>query len=191
MKVRLYKAPDGKGKLVKAKDGMAVNIDKEINKKIAEGKDPEIIIYEMAEFGLSRDQARDKVYKQYDLLGDDEYDEDEVSAPYDRPVQEETTEVVEEDEPDNAAIYDYYGGDNQGLAVVNEGADEDDDEYMARYGGQYAEGGQFAPGSIVPKPKQPYYIGMDAEPYDNAYKFGGLTKGAYVKKRIKELRKAA
>jgi hypothetical protein len=32
---------------------------------------------------------------------------------------------------------------------------------------------------------------MDAEPYDNAYKFGGLTKGAYVKKRIKELRKAA
>jgi hypothetical protein len=191
MKVRLYKAPDGKGKLVKAKDGMAVNIDKEINKKIAEGKDPEIIIYEMAEFGLSRDQARDKVYKQYDLLGDDEYDEDEASAPYDTPVQEETTEVVEEDEPDNAAIYDYYGGDNQGLAVVNEGADEDDDEYMARYGGQYAEGGQFAPGSIVPKPKQPYYIGMDAEPYDNAYKFGGLTKGAYVKKRIKELRKAA
>ena len=79
MKVRLYKAPDGKGKLVKAKDGMAVNIDKEINKKIAEGKDPEIIIYEMAEFGLSRDQARDKVYKQYDLLGDDEYDEDELS----------------------------------------------------------------------------------------------------------------
>jgi hypothetical protein len=191
MKVRLYKAPDGKGKLVKAKDGMAVNIDKEINKKIAEGKDPEIIIYEMAEFGLSRDQARDKVYKQYDLLGDDEYDEDEVSAPYDRPVQEETTEVVEEEEPDNAAIYDYYGGDNQGLDVVNEGADEDEDEDMARYGGQYAEGGQFAPGSIVPKPKQPYYIGMDAEPYDNAYKFGGLTKGAYVKKRIKELRKAA
>jgi hypothetical protein len=190
MKVRLYKAPDGKGKLVKAKAGMAVNIDKEINKKIAEGKDPEIIIYEMAEFGLSRDQARDKVYKQYDLLGDDEYDE-EVAAPYDTPVQEETTEVIEEDEPDNAAIYDYYGGDNQGLAVVNEGADEDDDEYMARYGGQYAEGGQFAPGSIVPKPKQPYYIGMDAEPYDNAYKLGGLTKGAYVKKRIKELRKAA
>jgi hypothetical protein len=190
MKVRLYKAPDGKGKLVKAKDGMAVNIDKEVKKKISEGKDPEIIIYEMAEFGLSRDQARDKVYKLYDLLGDDEYDEDEPAAPYDEPVEDEVAEVVEEDEPDNAAIYDYYGGDNQGLDVVNEGADEDDED-MARYGGQYAEGGQFAPGSIVPKPKEPYYIGMDAEPYDNAYKFGGLTKGAYVKKRIKELRKAA
>ena len=192
MKVRIYKAPDGKGKLVKAKDGMAVNTDKEIKKKIAEGKDPEIIIYEMAEFGLSRDQARDKVYKLYDLLGDDDYDEEEPTAPYDQPVEDEVAEVVEEEEPDNAAIYDYYGGDNQGLAVVNDGADdEDEDDDMARYGGQYAEGGQFAPGSIVPKPKEPYYIGMDAEPYDNAYKFGGLTKGAYVKKRIKELRKAA
>jgi hypothetical protein len=193
MKVRIYKAPDGKGKLVKAKKGMSVSIDKEIEKKIAEGKDPEIIIYEMAEFGLSRDQARDKVYNLYDLLGDDEYDEDEPAAPYDQPIEDEVAEaVVEEEEPDNAAIYDYYGGDNQGLAVVNDGADdEDEDDDMARYGGQYAEGGQFAPGSIVPKPKEPYYIGMDAEPYDNAYKFGGLTKGAYVKKRIKELRKAA
>jgi hypothetical protein len=191
MKVRIYKAPDGKGKLVKAKDGMAVNTDKEIKKKIAEGKEPEIIIYEMAEFGLSRDQARDKVYKLYDLLGDDEYDEDEPTAPYDQPVEDEVAEaVVEEEEPDNAAIYDYYGGDNQGLDVVNDGADDEDEE-EARYGGQYAEGGQFAPGSIIPKPKKPYYIGMDAEPYDNAYKFGGLTKGAYVKKRIKELRKAA
>lgn len=194
MKVRIYKASDGKGKLVKAKDGMAVNTDKEIKRKIAEGKDPEIIIYEMAEFGLSRDQARDKVYKLYDLLGDDEYDEDEPAAPYDEPVEDEVAEaaVEEEEEPDNAAIYDYYGGDNQGLAVVNDGADDEDEEDdMARYGGQYAEGGQFAPGSIIPKPKKPYYIGMDAEPYDNAYKFGGLTKGAYVKKRIKELRKAA
>ena len=192
MKVRIYKAPDGKGKLVKAQNGMAFNIDKEIKKKIAEGKDPEIIIYEMAEFGLSRSEARDKVYKLYDLLGDDDYDEDEVVAPYDKPVEEEVAEVVEEEEPDNAAIYDYYGGDNQGLAVVNDGADEDDDDdNVARYGGQYAEGGQFAPGSIIPKPKKPYYIGIDAEPYDNAYKFGGLTKGAYVKQRIKELRKAA
>ena len=191
MKVRIYKAPDGKGKLVKAKDGMAVNTDKEIKKKIAEGKDPEIIIYEMAEFGLSRPEARDRVYKLYDLLGDDEYDEDEPAAPYDEPVEDEVAEaVVEEEEPDNAAIYDYYGGDNQGLDVVNDGADDEDEE-EARYGGQYAEGGQFAPGSIIPKPKKPYYIGMDAEPYDNAYKFGGLTKGAYVKKRIKELRKAA
>lgn len=193
MKVRIYKAPDGKGKLVKAKDGMAVNTDKEIKRKIAEGKDPEIIIYEMAEFGLSRPEARDRVYKLYDLLGDDDYDEDEVVAPYDEPVEEEVAEVVEEEEPDNAAIYDYYGGDNQGLAVVNDGADDEDEDEdeEARYGGQYAEGGQFAPGSIIPEPKKPYYIGMDAEPYDNAYKFGGLTKGAYVKKRIKELRKAA
>lgn len=191
MKVRIYKAPDGKGKLVKAKGGMAVNTDKEIKRKIAEGKDPEIIIYEMAEFGLSRPEARDRVYKLYDLLGDDDYDEDEAVAPYDEPVEEEVAEVVEEEEPDNAAIYDYYGGDNQGLAVVNDGADDEDEDEEARYGGQYAEGGQFAPGSIIPKPKKPYYIGMDAEPYDNAYKFGGLTKGAYVKKRIKELRKAA
>ena len=36
MKVRIYKAPDGKGKLVKAQNGMAFNIDKEIKKKIAE-----------------------------------------------------------------------------------------------------------------------------------------------------------
>ena len=191
MKVRIYKAPDGKGKLVKAQNGMAFNIDKEIKKKIAEGKDPEIIIYEMAELGLSRPEAQEKVNKYYDLLGDDE-EEDEVVAPYDDTVEDEVAEVVEEEEPNNAAIYDYYGGDNQGLAVVNDGADEDDeDDDVARYGGQYAEGGQFAPGSIIPKPKKPYYIGMDAEPYDNAYKFGGLTKGAYVKQRIKELRKAA
>jgi hypothetical protein len=173
MKVRIYKAPDGKGKLIKAKNGMAVNVDKEIKKKIAEGKDPEIIIYEMAEFGLSRPEAKSKVNKYYDLLGDDEYDEDEVSAPYDTPVQDEVEKVVEEEEPDNAAIYDYYGGDNQGLDVVNDGVDYDDEE--ASYGGQYAEGGQFAPGSIIPTPKRPYYIGMDAEPYDNTYKFGGYT----------------
>ena len=83
-----------------------------IQKKIAEGKDPEIIIYEMAEFGLSRPEAKSKVNKYYDLLGDDEYDEDEVSAPYDTPVQDEVEKVVEEEEPDNAAIYDYYGGAN-------------------------------------------------------------------------------
>ena len=178
MKVRIYKTPDSKGKLVKAKKGMSVNINEEIKRKIAEGKDPEIIIYELAEFGLSRPEAQRKVNRYYDLLGDDEYDEDEVVAPYDDTVEDEVVQTPEEEEPDNAAIYDYYGGDNQGLDVVNDGADDEDEEDdMARYGGQYAEGGQFAPGSIIPEPKKPYFIGMDAEPYDNAYAFGGNTYG--------------
>ena len=202
MKVRIYKAPNGKGmfksSMPKAREGAAVDMDMDsyIDQQLEEGLDPEVIIIGLNEsYGKSRSEVKDLVYEKFfnnDFAYQDD-DEEEVAAPYDTPV-EDTEVQPEEEEQDNAAAYGYYDDNRQGVDLVQEGADEEEeeeDEGMARYGGQYADGGQFAPGSIIPQPKKPYYIGMDAEPFDNAYKQGGMTKGQYVKQRIKELRKAA
>ena len=199
MKVRIYKAPNGKGmfksSMPKARVGAAVDMDMDsyIDQQLEEGLDPEVIIIGLNEsYGKSRGEVKDLVYEKFfnnDFAYQDD-DEEEVAAPYDTPV-EDTEVQPEEEEQDNAAAYGYYDDNRQGVDLVQEGADEEEDEGMARYGGQYADGGQFAPGSIIPQPKKPYYIGMDAEPFDNAYKQGGMTKGQYVKQRIKELRKAA
>jgi len=199
MKVRIHKAPNGKGmfrsSMPKAREGAAVDMDMDsyIDQQLEEGLDPEVIIIGLNEsYGKSRGEVKDLVYEKFfnnDFAYQDD-DEEEVAAPYDTPV-EDTEVQPEEEEQDNAAAYGYYDDNRQGVDLVQEGADDEEDEGMARYGGQYADGGQFAPGSIIPQPKKPYYIGMDAEPFDNAYKHGGMTKGAYVKKRIKELRKAA
>lgn len=203
MKVRIYKAPNGKGmfksSMPKAREGAAVDMDMDsyIDQQLEEGLDPEVIIIGLNEsYGKSRSEVKDLVYEKFfnnDFAYQDDDDEEEVAAPYDTPV-EDTEVQPEEEEQDNAAAYGYYDDNRQGVDLVQEGADEEEeeeDEGMARYGGQYADGGQFAPGSIIPQPKKPYYIGMDAEPFDNAYKQGGMTKGQYVKQRIKELRKAA
>ena len=199
MKVRIYKAPNGKGmfksSMPKARVGAAVDMDMDsyIDQQLEEGLDPEVIIMGLNEsYGKSRSEVKDLVYEKFfnnDFAYQDD-DEEEVAAPYDTPV-EDTEVQPEEEEQDNAAAYGYYDDNRQGVDLVQEGADDEEDEGMARYGGQYADGGQFAPGSIIPQPKKPYYIGMDAEPFDNAYKQGGMTKGQYVKQRIKELRKAA
>ena len=54
------------------------------------------------------------------------------------------------------------------------------------------DGGQFPNDSIFPKVTKPYYVGMDAEPYDNAYKKGGaISKRSFVRSHIKKLKKAA
>jgi len=200
MKVRIYKAPNGKGmfksSMPKAREGAAVDMDMDsyIDQQLEEGLDPEVIIMGLNEsYGKSRGEVKDLVYEKFfnnDFAYQDD-DEEEVAAPYDTPV-EDTEVQPEEEEQDNAAAYGYNDDNIQARDLVQEGVDDnEEDEGMARYGGQYADGGQFAPGSIIPQPKKPYYIGMDAEPFDNAYKQGGMTKGQYVKQRIKELRKAA
>jgi hypothetical protein len=200
MKVRIYKAPNGTGmfksSIPKAREGAAVDMDMDsyIDQQLEEGLDPEVIIIGLNEsYGKSRGEVKDLVYEKFfnnDFAYQDD-DEEEEAAPYDTPV-EDTEVQPEEEEQDNAAAYGYNDDNIQARDLVQEGADDnEEDEGMARYGGQYADGGQFAPGSIIPQPKKPYYIGMDAEPFDNAYKQGGMTKGQYVKQRIKELRKAA
>jgi hypothetical protein len=186
MKVRIYKSPDGLGKFVsslpKARTGMAVEIDNYIDQQIEDGKDPEVIIYELQQFGKSRNEVIDQVYeKYYDSQYDNEYynNSEEVTEGPENVVESEELE-----EPDNAATYDYYGGNNQGLNTVNEGVDDD---------AEYADGGQFVDGSIIPQPKKPYYTATSEDNFTDAYKFGGntMTKGQYVKQRMKELRKAA
>lgn len=200
MKVRIYKGSNNKGmfksSLPKAEVGTAVDMENDIDQKLMDGYDPEVIIMEMIDtYGKSRAEVKDLVYNKFfnnDFSDEDE--EEEVTAPYDNSTDNEVIEDVNaiEEEPNNAEQYGYFTSSGQGRDLVNEDADEEeDDEYTARYGGQYADGGQFAPGSIIPQPKKPYYIGMDGEPYDNTYRQGGLTKGQYVKQRIKELRKAA
>jgi len=200
MKVKIYKAPNGKGmfksSIPKAREGVAVDMENYIDEELQAGINPEVIILEVVEkFKKSRPEVKNIVYNKFfenDFADEDE--EDEVVAD---TVETEDAEVGSEEtevEPDNATAYGYYDPNTYGLDLAQEGADEEgygDEEEMARYGGQYAEGGQFAPGSIIPQGKAPYYIGMDGEPYDNAYKNGGMTKGQYVKQRIKELRKAA
>lgn len=201
MKVRIYKAPNGKGmfksSMPKAREGVAVDMDMDsyIDQQLEEGLDPEVIIIGLNEsYGKSRGEVKDLVYEKFfnnDFAYQDDDEEEVAAAPYNNPT-EDTVVQPEEEEQDNAAAYGYYDDNRQARDLVQEGADDNEEnEGMARYGGQYAAGGQFAPGSIIPQPKKPYYIGMDAEPFDNAYKHGGMTKGAYVKQRIKELRKAA
>jgi hypothetical protein len=54
------------------------------------------------------------------------------------------------------------------------------------------DGGQFPSDSIFPKVTKPYYVGMDAEPYDNAYKKGGaISKRSFIRSHIRKLKKAA
>lgn len=144
--------------------------------KIQEGEFPEQVINELEKFGIERKKVVDTAYDLYDEYKEAEKKAKEsTKAPYDRgnPYGEETSEANTEETSEDYS--DLYASDEEG---------DDLEEAQA--------GGQFYNNSIFPKPTEPYYVGADAEPYDNAYRQGGaISKKKFIKTHIRKLKKAA
>ena len=192
MKVRIRKASPGEeprfvsklNKLVsKAKGGKTAAVENFIESEIENGTSPEDVISKLEAYKIKRDAVENLVYDAYDRYQDNEnyYNAKKEKAPYEETAPYE--EKVEENEPSGTDLYD-YNSKNIGLEVVNEGADED---------GEYAAGGEFVGNSIFPKQTQPYFIGLDAAPFDSEFARGGTvpSKSKFVKSYVKQLKKAA
>lgn len=142
--------------------------------KIQEGDFPEQIIADLEKYKIPRSKVVDTAYDLYDDYKRAEQEKKRASnkAPYDmgNAYGEETTSIEDE------TAEDVYSED-----------EEDQDIQEAQ------DGGQFIGNSIFPKPTKPYYVGADAEPYDNAYKTGGaISKRSFIRKFVKDkLKKAA
>jgi hypothetical protein len=150
--------------------------DEEIYKyivtKIQDGDFPEQIIADLGKYKIPRGKVADTAYDLYDDYKRAEQKKEKASgkAPYDmgNAYGEETASTEDE------TAEDVYG-------------DEEDQDIQ-----EAQDGGQFIGDSIFPKQTKPYYVGADAEPYDNAYKTGGaISKRSFVKSHIKKLKKAA
>jgi hypothetical protein len=149
------------------------DIYKYIVTKIKDGDFPEQIIADLEKYKIPRGKVADTAYDLYDDYRRAEQEKKRASgkAPYDmgNAYGEETASTEDE------AAEDVYG-------------DEEDEDIQ-----EAQDGGQFIGDSIFPKQTKPYYVGADAEPYDNAYKTGGsISKRSFIKKFVKDkLKKAA
>ena len=149
------------------------DIYKYIVTKIQDGDFPEQIIADLEKYKIPRGKVADTAYDLYDDYRRAEQEKKRASgkAPYDmgNAYGEETASTEDE------AAEDVYG-------------DEEDEDIQ-----EAQDGGQFIGDSIFPKQTKPYYVGADAEPYDNAYKTGGsISKRSFIKKFVKDkLKKAA
>ena len=191
MKVTIRKAGPGEkprfvsklNKLVsKAKGGSTAAVENFIESEIENGTDPVDVLSKLESFKIKGDAIESLVYDTFDRYQDSQsyYNKKQEKAPYEgeAPYQEEVTE-----EPDYSESYG-YDDNNIGLPMVTEGEDED---------AEYAVGGEFMGNSIFPKQTQPYFIGLDAAPFDSEFAYGGNvpSKGKFVKSYIKQLKKAA
>ena len=149
------------------------DIYKYIVTKIKDGDFPEQIIADLEKYKIPRGKVADTAYDLYDDYRRAEQEKKRASgkAPYDmgNAYGEETASTEDE------AAEDVYG-------------DEEDEDIQ-----EAQDGGQFIGNSIFPKQTKPYYVGADAEPYDNEYKTGGaISKRSFIKKFVKDkLKKAA
>jgi hypothetical protein len=149
------------------------DIYKYIVTKIKDGDFPEQIIADLEKYKIPRGKVADTAYDLYDDYRRAEQEKKRASgkAPYDmgNAYGEETASTEDE------TAEDVYG-------------DEEDEDIQ-----EAQDGGQFIGNSIFPKQTKPYYVGADAEPYDNAYKTGGaISKRSFIKKFVKDkLKKAA
>ena len=176
-KVRVRKPNEGEqpgfisklNKYTKPKQEESQYSDEDIYKyivtKIKDGDFPEQIIADLEKYKIPRGKVADTAYDLYDDYRRAEQQKERASgkAPYD--------------------MGDAYGEET----AYTEDEDEEDQDIQ-----EAQDGGQFIGDSIFPKQTKPYYVGADAEPYDNAYKTGGaINKRSFVKSHIKKLKKAA
>lgn len=176
-KVRVRKPNEGEqpgfisklNKYTKPKQEESQYSDEDIYKyivtKIKDGDFPEQIIADLEKYKIPRGKVADTAYDLYDDYRRAEQKKGRASgkAPYD--------------------MGDAYGEET----AYTEDEDEEDQDIQ-----EAQDGGQFIGDSIFPKQTKPYYVGADAEPYDNAYKTGGaINKRSFVKSHIKKLKKAA
>jgi hypothetical protein len=189
MKVRIRKAgPGEKPRFVsklnnlvdKAKGGRTAAVENFIESEIENGSDPVDVISKLESFNIKGDTVESLVYDTYDRYQDTQnyYNAKQEKAPYEEETPQET-----EEELDNAELYE-HNSNNIGLPVVNEGVDENQ---------EYAIGGEFMNNSIFPKQTKPYFIGLDAAPFDSEFAYGGNvpSKSKFLKSYMKQLKKAA
>jgi hypothetical protein len=187
MKVKIRKASPGEqprfvsklnNLISKAEGGRTAAVENFIESEIENGTDPADVIAKLESFKIKGNAVENLVYDAFDRYQDAQnyYNKKQEKAPYEEETPQETTE-----ESDNAELYE-YDSDNIGLPVVNEGVDD-----------EYAAGGEFIGNSIFPKQTQPYFIGLDAAPFDSEFAYGGNvpSKGKFVKSYMKQLKKAA
>jgi hypothetical protein len=184
-KVRVRKPNEGEqpgfisklSKYTKPKQEESQYSDEDIYKyivtKIQDGDFPEQIIADLEKYKIPRGKVADTAYDLYDDYRRAEQEKKRASgkAPYDA----ENTYGEETASTEDETAEDVYG-------------DEEDEDIQ-----EAQDGGQFIGNSIFPKQTKPYYVGADAEPYDNAYKKGGaISKRSFIKKFVKDkLKKAA
>jgi len=200
MKVKIRKAQPGEtprfisklNKFVKKTGGQSDTIDAYIDSELSNGTSPEEVISALVEFKIPREKIEDIVYEMYDAIQEsDNYNSTTTTAPYDEesPYSKKVKDKVkvEEvvDEIPESEKYGYYDSNNLGSKLAKE-TDFDED-------GEYEDGGQYMDNSIFPKPKQPYFVGMDANAVPGAFAFGGTkqSKSKYINDYIKKLKKAA
>ena len=200
MKVKIRKAQFGEtprfisklNKFVKNAGGQSDAIDAYIDSELNNGTSPEEVISALVQFKIPREKIEDIVYEMYDTLQEsNNYDPSTETAPYDKesPYSKKVKDKVkvEEvvDEIPESEKYGYYDSNNLGSKLVKETNFDED--------GEYEDGGQYMDNSIFPKPKQPYFVGMDANAVPGAFAFGGSkqSKSKYINDYIKKLKKAA
>lgn len=196
MKVRIRKASPGEkprfvsklNNLVnKAKGGKTAAVENFIESEIENGTDPEDVISKLAKYNIKGDAIDTLVYDAYDKYEDDQnyYNAKKEKAPYEAPAPYEN-ETPEEpvEETNNSELYGYNDS-NIGLESLKEDEEEEEEEYAA--------GGEFVGNSIFPKQTKPYFIGLDAAPFDSEFARGGSvpSKSKFVKSYVKQLKKAA
>lgn len=198
MKVRIRKASPGEkprfvsklNNLVnKAKGGKTAAVENFIESEIEKGTDPEDVISKLAKYNIKGDAVDSLVYDAYDKYEDDQnyYNAKREKAPYEEPApyEKETPEepVIEQNDSE---VYG-YNDNNIGLESLKEDEDESQEEE------EYASGGEFVGNSIFPKQTKPYFIGLDAAPFDSEFARGGTvpSKSKFIKSYVKQLKKAA
>jgi hypothetical protein len=200
MKVKIRKAQPGEtprfisklNKFIKKTGGQSDTIDAYIDSELNNGTSPEEVISALVEFKIPREKIEDIVYEMYDAIQEsDNYNSTTTTAPYDeessynKKVKDKVKVEEVVDEIPESEKYGYYDSNNLGSKLAKE-TDFDED-------GEYEDGGQYMDNSIFPKPKQPYFVGMDANAVPGAFAFGGTkqSKSKYINDYIKKLKKAA
>ena len=196
MKVKIRKAQPGEtprfisklNKFIKKAGGQSDVIDAYIDSELSNGTSPEEVISALVEFKIPREKIEDTVYEMYDTLQEsNNYDSSTETAPYDKeaPYDKKVEKVEAVEEIPDSEKYGYYESNNLGSKLSKE-TDFDED-------GEYAEGGQYMNDNVIPKPKQPYFVGMDANAVPASFAFGGSkqSKSKYINDYIKKIKKAA
>jgi hypothetical protein len=207
-KVRIYKAPDGKGKFVnktakflrKAQEGgqqdQQAQISDYVYKTLANTDELDIdmmkdsLIGELVAAKIPMDQAEQMVENIAANFESQEpvQEQEEETDTYDEGLAELERQEQEAEEERQAGLADDYGYYDDTAADGEDEEDEDDDDIPEE---AYMQQG----GDIIPEDNAVSFTGYDPYEYNqdkqNSYKQGGITKRKYIGQVMKLLKKQA
>jgi hypothetical protein len=207
-KVRIYKAPDGKGKFVnktakflrKAQEGgqqdQQAQISDYVYKTLANTDELDIdmmkdsLIGELVAAKIPMDQAEQMVENIAANFESQEpvQEQEEETDTYDEGLAELERQEQEAEEERQAGLADDYGYYDDTAADGEDEEDEDDDDIPEE---AYMQQG----GDIIPEDNAVSFTGYDPYEYNqdkqNFYKQGGITKRKYIGQVMKLLKKQA